>query len=187
MTRNVPVLYVFSGLPGAGKTTLAQRIAQPLHAAYLRIDTIEQGLRDLCAVEVQGEGYRLAYRVAADNLRLGISVVADCCNPIELTRREWQQVARDAQARHLDIEVVCSDIDEHRRRIETRATTVPGMTLPTWNEVIHREYDEWTTERIVVDTSKSLLDCVAGLLSRVAAQASERADPPHGAAADGLS
>ena len=174
MTHDIPVLYLFSGRPGTGKSTLAQLIAPRLKAAYLRIDTIEQGLRDLCAVDVQGEGYRLAYRIAADNLRQGMSVVADCCNPIELTRREWEQVAMDTQARHVNIELVCSDVDEHRRRIETRECTVPGMKLPTWNDVVNREYDKWTAERIVVDTSKSVEDCVAELLcglSRVAARA----------------
>lgn len=76
-----PTLYIFSGLPATGKSTLAELLARRLGAAYVRIDTIEQALRDLCSVDVQGEGYRLAYRVAADNLRLGISVVADSCNP----------------------------------------------------------------------------------------------------------
>ena len=90
-----PILYIFSGLPGSGKTTLSQRVAQSVHAVYLRIDTIEQALRELCSVEVQGEGYRLVYRIAADNLRVGMSVVADSCNPIELTRREWERVALD--------------------------------------------------------------------------------------------
>ena len=84
-----PMLFVFAGLPGSGKTTLAQHLAADLPAVHLRIDTIEQALRDLCEFDVQGEGYRLAYRVAADNLRLGLNVVADSCNTIELTRREW--------------------------------------------------------------------------------------------------
>jgi predicted kinase len=66
-----PVLLIFSGLPGSGKSTLARAIAGNLGAIYLRIDTIEQGLRDLCSVDVRAEGYRLAYRVAADNLRVG--------------------------------------------------------------------------------------------------------------------
>ena len=84
-------LYIFAGLPGSGKTTLSQGLASRLGAAHLRIDTIEQVLRDLYSLEVQGEGYRLAYRVAGDILRSGVSVAADSCNPIELTRREWEE------------------------------------------------------------------------------------------------
>lgn len=130
-----PVLFIFSGLPGSGKSTLAQVVAQQFEAVFLRIDTIEQGLRDLCSIDVQGEGYRLAYRIAADNLGLGRNVVADSCNPIELTRREWEQVARDSHADFINIEIICSDASEHRLRVETRVVEVPGRRLPTWRDV----------------------------------------------------
>lgn len=177
-----PTLYIFSGLPGSGKSTLAQLLARRLPGAYLRIDTIEQGLRDLCSVDVRGEGYRLAYRIAADNLRLGLSVMADSCSPIELTRREWEQVALDAQARYVNIEVVCSDIHEHRRRVETRVSTVPGLKLPTWDEVENRRYDEWTVDRIVVDTCADIEKYIDELIAEITrAQATFRArsgDPP---------
>lgn len=146
-------LLVFSGLPGVGKTTLARRLATRLHAAYLRIDTLEQGIRDLCGIAVQGEGYRLAYRIAADNLRLGVSVVADSCNPIELTRREWAEVAAETGVSRIDVQVVCSDALEHRSRIETRVSSVPNLRLPNWDEVRNREYHPWTGERILIDTA----------------------------------
>lgn len=122
---------------------------------FLRIDTIEQSLRDLCSFDVEGEGYRLAYRLAADNLRIGHSVVADSCNPIRLTRNEWFQVAEKEGCRAVNIEVVCSDPDEHRRRIEERGVDVPGLVLPTWDQVRDREYHPWDMERIVVDTAGS--------------------------------
>ena len=171
-----PTLYIFSGLPGSGKSTLCQLLAGHVGATYVRIDTIEQALRELCSIDVQGEGYRLAYRVAADNLRLGISVVADSCNPIELTRREWERVAGDAGARYVNIEVVCSDLREHRRRVETRPSTVPGLRLPTWREVAEREYDGWTIDRVVVDTfGRSERECLDELLAIVAASAPEGA------------
>ena len=131
-------------LPRAGKTTLSQLLAHRVGAVHLRIDTIEQALRELCTLEVQSEGYRLAYGVAADNLRLGISVVADSCNPIELARREWERVATDAGAGYLNIEVVCSDLHEHRRRVETRLSTGHGLRLPTWQDVTARVHDDWT-------------------------------------------
>jgi predicted kinase len=147
-----PTLYIFSGLPGSGKTTLSQSLARRIGAAHVRIDTIEQALRELCSVDVQGEGYRLAYRLAVDNLRLGLSVVADSCNPIELTRREWEQVATEAGAQYVNIEVLCSDLQEHRRRVEARLSSVSGLKLPTWQEVTARQYDAWTVDRIVVET-----------------------------------
>src|SRR5262245_38037712 len=164
---SVPTLYIFSGLPGSGKSTLAQLLAGHLGAVYARIDTIEQALRDLCSIDVQGEGYRLAYRVAADNLRLGNSVVADSCNPIELTRREWERVAVDTGARYVNIEIVCSDLREHRRRVENRLGTVAGLRLPTWREVAEREYHGWTVDRVVVDTfGRSEGECLDELLAK---------------------
>lgn len=167
-SREIPTLYIFSGLPASGKTTLAEMLARRLAAAYLRIDTVEQGLRDLCALDVQGEGYRLAYRVAADNLRLGVSVVADSCNPIELTRREWEQVAGEAGAAYVNIEVVCSDPSEHRHRVETRGSPVPGLRLPTWRDVETREYSPWSAGRIVIDTAGRTEErCLDELLSRL--------------------
>lgn len=158
-------LYIFSGLPGVGKTVLSQRLAAHLGAAYLRIDTIEQSLRDLCNVKVQAEGYRVAYRIAADNLRLGVSMVADSCNPIELTRDEWEAVAQEAEANHINIEIVCSNRSEHRQRVESRNASIAGLVLPDWHEVECRAYDDWTRARIVLDTAgKTEQQCFDGLL-----------------------
>ncbi len=161
-------MFILSGLPGTGKSSLARLLAAEYGAAWLRVDTIEQGLRDLCGLEPQGEGYRMAYRLAADNLRAGMSVVADSCNPWELTRREWEEVARENGADALNIEVVCSDREEHRRRVETRAGEIAGMKLPTWAEVEAREYHPRTDEHITVDTAgKSPAESFEELIGKI--------------------
>jgi len=150
----MPRLFIFAGLPGTGKTVLSRRLARRINAVHLRIDTIEQALRDLFGVQVEGEGYRLAYRIARDNLRLGMDVIADSCNPLELTRREWEQVAENNGATFVNIEVVCTDAGEHRRRIKTRTSDAPGLILPTWHDVENREYHKWSRDRIIIDTAE---------------------------------
>lgn len=157
------VLYIFSGLPGSGKTVLAKALAEKTASVYLRIDTIEQAIRDLCAFDVQGEGYRLSYRIAEDNLRLGNSVIADSCNPWQLTRNEWQETAEKSNAEYVNIEVICSDQNEHRRRVESRISDIPGLILlPDWDKVINRKYDAWESPRITIDTAgKSIEESIS--------------------------
>jgi predicted kinase len=109
--------------------------------------------------------------VAADNLRLGVSVVADSCNPLALTRREWEEVAAGAGVPAVNIEVICSDEAEHRRRVETRECGVPGLKLPDWKAVQEREYHAWDKDRIVVDTAgKTEAACLEELLAALAAR-----------------
>jgi predicted kinase len=146
------MLVVLSGLPGVGKTTIARALAIAAGAVHLRIDTIEHALRN-AGSKVEGEGYSVAYAVAEDNLRLGRIVVADCVNPWPLTRDEWHSVADRAGVRIIDVEVVCSDVDEHRRRVESRSTDLPGHRLPTWTEVVERDYRPWRGTRLVIDTA----------------------------------
>jgi predicted kinase len=170
-----PTLYVFSGLPASGKSTLSRRLATTTHATHLRIDTIEQALRDLCSFTPGGEGYELAYRLATENLLLGNSVIADSCNPIELTRDAWQLVADTAAAACFNVEVICSDPAEHERRVATRSVDVPGLKLPSWQEVLSREYVPWTTARVVVGTAgRSERTCFDELCRKLADARIER-------------
>jgi len=147
------MLVVVSGLPGVGKTTIARELVRVTGALFLRVDSIEQALRN-AGYQVQGEGYTVAYAVAEDNLRLGRIVVADCVNPWPLTRAAWRSVAARARARALEVEIVCSDKDEHKRRVEARTPDIPAHELPTWQDVVERDYHPWDREILVIDTAR---------------------------------
>lgn len=153
-----PILFILSGLPGTGKSTLSQFLAKKYKALYLRIDTLEQGLKELCHYPVTGEGYELAYRIASDNLKLGIPVIADSCNPIPFTRKKWEDIALHTNSLFVNIEIVCSDKKEHKKRIETRVSEVENLKLPTWEEVEHREYYPWKDKRILIDTAHKTIE-----------------------------
>ena len=80
-------------------------------------------------------------------------------------------VLPEANAPYQNVEVVCSDASEHRKRVETREKPVPGLRLPTWAEVVSREYHEWAIERIVIDTSRRPEgECLEELLSKLHAK-----------------
>jgi predicted kinase len=165
-----PMLIVFGGLPGAGKTTLARALSAHLDGVYLRIDTIEQALLPAGGMKIGHEGYLVAYAVAEDNLRMGNTVIADSVNPIDLTRAAWQDVANRNNAKIVEIEVTCSDKQEHRSRVESRKPDIPGHRMPTWQEVATREYHVWKSRNIAIDTAgRSEDECMRVLMQRVGA------------------
>lgn len=119
------MLVAFGGLPGVGKSTIARELARQLGAVYLRIDTIEYPIRESRDLHgsVGGTGYEIAYGLAGDNLRLGLTVVADSVNPLPLTRNAWRDVARRADVPIVEVEVTV------RMRRSTAAGSKRGAAI----------------------------------------------------------
>lgn len=149
------MLIIFGGLPGVGKTTIARELARQIGAMHVRIDSIEQAIRNRAPIipALDDAGYLVAYAIAGDNLGIGQTVIADSVNPLSITRDAWLEIGHRAQVRTVEIEITCSDPGEHRRRVEMRASDICGLRLPTWEEVVTREYHPWHREHIVVDTA----------------------------------
>ncbi|MBB4130826.1 putative kinase [Xanthomonas arboricola] len=172
MTEPSPALVVFGGLPGVGKSCIAQALLAQCTGFYLRIDTIEQSLRESGALanDVGPAGYMIAYALAEANLQQGRVVVADCVNPLPVTREAWRGVARRTRSRLLEIEVVCSDRNVHRQRVESRHGDVVGLRVPDWSSVLAHDYAAWTEPHEVIDSAVlSPQQAVAQIMGRLAA------------------
>ena len=161
MTDN-PKLFIFSGLPGAGKTTLAKELARSIGAVYLRIDSIEQALASstLKITKAEDAGYKAAFHIAEDNLALGHSVVGDSVNPIELTRSAWRQVAINAKAHPIDILVSCSDVSVRLQRLAKRT----DGDKEKLKRLMERDFDPFTQPDITLDTSDLTLEAAKAKL-----------------------
>jgi len=132
-------LLLTCGLPGAGKTTLARRLAADRGAVRLTKDEWLWALGttpwdDAARVRVEQELWRLAQEI----LRLGCSVVLDFGLWARAERDELRTVARalgvGVELHHLD-----APVDELWRRVEARNAAAPWDSHP----IRRADLDAW--------------------------------------------
>ena len=106
----------------------------------------------------------MANALALSNLRLGHTVVADGVNPVRESREAWKAVAIQAGVEWVDIQVICSDEQEHQRRVEQRAGDISGLTPPDWRSVSAHEYEAWDPRPLTIDTARVTADQAVALI-----------------------
>ena len=149
------VLAVIGGLPGTGKSTISSLLAERTATPYLRVDRIEQAIVAWTSLShpVGPAGYAVAHGLATEQLQIGLDVIVECVNPSAVTRDAWLGTAAAAGAAVLEVELVCSDPAEHKRRVLSRDSDVVGLTKPTWTSVADRDYQPWSRQPLVIDTA----------------------------------
>jgi predicted kinase len=155
-------LVVFTGLPGTGKSTLAESLAVATGTPAFAADWLLGALRPhgvlsgLSRPEFLAMYYDLLGSLIKRQLMLEQSAIVDCLVTDEITAK-WSRLAVEYDTRLRVIECVCSDHDEHRRRVEGRVPGIPGWHEVGWDHVqrMRIEYPPLTGERMVVDAMES--------------------------------
>lgn len=167
---------LFAGLPGAGKSSVAEAVGRALHVPVFAKDWLEATLVR-CGYRQQGEGapalglvgYELLTTLAERQLQLGQSVILDSVASTEAVRERWRGLGASHNARWRVIECVCSDEGVHRARLTTRARGIPGWHELDWAEVerVRSYYAPWREGRLVLDAVRPLSENVALALQYV--------------------
>ena len=145
-------------------------------AIHLRVDSVEEALKMIVVgiTPAEDAGYLAIAASAKDNLSLGVDVISDTVNPLEITRRLLVQTAAACGAKLLNVEVVCSDRALHRARVEARKRDIEGLVVPGWQKVSNRKFEPWKGERLIVDTStESIGASAAAIVKKIASLRSE--------------
>jgi predicted kinase len=165
------MLIVMSGLPGVGKSAIADAIGRAMPATVISVDPIEAAMLQSGIGADQPTG--LAAYVVADSLTRHIvgldqSVVIDAVNAVAPARDQWRAIATEHDVAMRVIEVVCSDTETHRRRLAGRTRAhLPDFPEPTWTDVqrTRDEFEPWTDDRLVLDSMSNLSENVMRALA----------------------
>ncbi len=158
-------IIVFSGLPGTGKSSLAEAVARELSIPVFAKDWLEATFIrcELKPADSSGglgsAGYQLLTTLAERQLRLGQSVILDSVAGTLSIRAEWRTLAESFRADWRVIECICSDEAVQRERLEARQRGIPGWYELDWSEVerVKTYYAPWDEERLILDVV-NLLD-----------------------------
>jgi len=148
-------LVVLSGLPGTGKSTLAELLSRTLGHPVFSVDPIESAMVSsgvARSFETGLAAYRVSLTLAEMQLARGQGAIIDAVNAVEPAKDMWRGLARRFRIPLIAIECVLSVERLHRRRIAGR---LRGLELPEpeWGDVERRrvEFTVWREGVLVVD------------------------------------
>ncbi len=159
------MLIAMAGLPGTGKSTIGQVVASRLGMPVVSVDPIETAILQAGIDSNQPTGlaaYLVAETLVERVLKAGSGAMVDAVNAASPAREQWVNLATKLSEPITFIEVVCSDPELHRSRIDSWQKSMPHHQL-SWNAVEQSfdDYAEWAglsgmVARITLDSVEPL-------------------------------
>jgi predicted kinase len=175
--RTAACLVGITGLPGTGKSALARALAKSLGFALIGTDQVSGAIRRVDPESYPQRAARLAGpiagSIAAQQFALGLGVVLDHAGHRNSVRADWARFAQRHRVPFVLLHTVCSDVGEHRRRVEADRAIAPGMPKRTWADVEAQraKFEQWEAAQLVLDAMQSPADNLRAALAYVRREA----------------
>jgi len=133
-----PSFIIFSGLPGTGKSALADRLAREFHLPLLRIDDLADCMppgMDRGTTAFWDQAIFALLLLAETQLKLGVSIIADSVF-MNFDRSHAAAIALQTGARFLPVHTFISDEAVWKARVTERFETCgPESGVASWEQV----------------------------------------------------
>jgi len=164
---------VFSGLPGTGKSTLAETLGRELGIPVIAKDWLESsllqsGLRTTIDDRSLGyASYNLLTVLTERQLMLDQSVILDSVASTKTIRETWRDLANQYAAQWRVIECICSNEAFHRERLKDRRRNISGWHELEWGDVekVKQYYQAWDEDRLILDIMNSMAENTSRVMS----------------------
>jgi predicted kinase len=149
------MLIVVSGLPGTGKSGIADGLSRACGIPVLSVDPIESAMLRAGlprSFETGLAAYLVAETLADQFLANGLSAIMDAVSSVEPARDQWRALAGRHGVPLMVLECIVSDQELHRFRLVERDRSL-AVGEPTPEDVEHRraEWSPWPEPHLTLD------------------------------------
>lgn len=157
-------LVLITGLPGVGKSTLAEAVGQRSGVPVFALDWLLGAAVQSAACQPDADlgelGRQLLLMLAHRQFLFGQSAIVDAPGHEPAWRAPFLALAAADEVQLRIVEVRCPDEAVHRARVTGRSRGIPGWHEFTWSHVerVGLRWQPWPagSDRLVVDSTSGL-------------------------------